>query len=170
LKIITNIQLRAARQVLNIGIIDIAKLLSVSKATISKAELGKTRDFFFKHSARLIDFFQQNNIIFPNEYTIRLISDNSSELFNKQIEILTRFQLRGARCILNFSQQSLANHLDIDKGVISRAELLDNLRKINPNNLNVINHIKNMFLQYGIELTDPYSIFFKKYVDSTSSY
>ena len=163
---ITNIQLRAARQALNIGIRDIAKLLNVSKATISKAELGKTRDFLFKHSARLVDFFQQNNIIFPNEYTIRLMQNESPKIFNKNTEIITRFQLRSARCVLNFSQQNLANKLDIDKGIISRAELLNNFKKINPNSLEVIFNIKNMFLQYGVEFPDPYSIFFKKYVDN----
>ena len=61
MKIITNIQLRAARQVLNTGIRDIAKLLNVSKATISKAELGKTRDFFFKHRV-LTTFLRKCNI------------------------------------------------------------------------------------------------------------
>ena len=60
-QLLTNLQLRAARQVLNIGVRDLAKLLKTSKSTVSKAEQGKTRDFFFKNSAALIDFFKKRD-------------------------------------------------------------------------------------------------------------
>ena len=46
MKTINNIQLRIARQSLNIGVRDMAITLKVSKALISKAELGKTKYFF----------------------------------------------------------------------------------------------------------------------------
>ena len=49
-KYITCTQLRAARNILNLGVRDIGLLLKVSKDTINKAELGKTRDFFHKNS------------------------------------------------------------------------------------------------------------------------
>lgn len=69
-KYITCTQLRAARNILNLGVRDIGLLLKVSKDTINKAELGKTRDFFHKNSAGLIDFLNaiillfQQNIVF----------------------------------------------------------------------------------------------------------
>lgn len=171
MKNITHIQLRAARQSLNLGVRDIAKLLKVSKATISKAELGKTRDFFFKYSASLIDFFQNNNLVFPNEYTIRIAATNDAHylLSDDLTKNITRFQLKTSRCVLNFSQQNLANNIGIDKGIISRAELLDNTKKINPSNPETLLNIKDYFLRQGIEFPDPISIFFKKYIDNRSN-
>lgn len=171
MKTLTYIQLRAARQSLNLGVRDVAKLLKVSKATISKAELGKTRDFFFKHSAPLIDFFYQKNIIFPNEYAIRLVLDDVPQLLNDNLIIsLTRFQLKSARNVLNLSQQNLADNIGVDKGIISRAELLDNSQNINTSNHEVIINIRKYLLKQGIEFPDPYSIFFKKYIDSSLNY
>lgn len=167
---ITYIQLRAARQVLNIGVREIAKLLKVSKATISNAEHNKTRDFFFKHSAALIDFFKKNNIIFPNEYTIRFCPNQQStylpELNIERNKNINRFQLKTARCILNYSQQELAQVAEIDKGIISRSELLENLVNIKTSNKCVEEKLKNVFFDHNIEFINPYSIFFKKYIDS----
>ena len=53
------LQFRAARNALNLGVREVAQLLKVSKATVNKADLGKTRDFFFKHSPALISFFEK---------------------------------------------------------------------------------------------------------------
>ena len=167
---ITHIQLRAARQALNVGIKDIATLLKVSKATISKAELGKTRDFLFKHNAPLISFFEKNNITFPNEYSIRFIPPNSYTKLSPHStqEIMTRFQLKTARCTLYLSQQQLASITKIHKSVISRAELSDNTKLIKPHNTEVICQLKNVFLSRNIEFPDLFSIFFKKYIDNKS--
>lgn len=164
--IITNLQLRAARQVLNIGIRDLEKILKVSKSTISKAEQGKTRDFFYKHSAALIDFFKKNNVTFPNEHTIRfnIRTPKNNEIPLKP-QTITRFQLKAARCVMGLSQKRLAKTIGIDKGILSRAELLDNFQSINPAGKGVTYMIKDMFLKHNIEFPDPYSIFFKKYID-----
>jgi transcriptional regulator with XRE-family HTH domain len=168
---ITYIQLRAARQVLNIGVREVAKLLKVSKATISNAEQNKTRDFFFKHSAALIDFFEKNNIIFPNEYTIRFDSNKQSTHISEVYiqKNINRFQLKAARCILNYSQQKLALTAKIDKGIISRSELLGNLVTIKTSDKKVEERLKNVFYDNNIEFINPYSIFFKKNIDSTSN-
>jgi len=170
MKNISNLQLRSARQVLNFGVRDIASLLKVSKASVSKAELGKTRDFFFKHSAPLLDFFLDKKIIFPNEYTIRLQHDAPDCYSSFESEYITRFQLKGARSIINISQYELAMGIDIDKNVISRAEIIENYKPINPLNTNVIPKLRDAFLAHGIEFPDPFSIFFKKYVDKASNY
>lgn len=163
-KNITYLQLRAARQSLNIGVRELAKLLKVSKGVISKAEQNKTRDFFFKYNAALTDFFQKNNITFPNEYTIRF---HSNDPLNIEEQKITRFQLKAARNILNISQLQLACNIKIDKGVISRAELLDNTSIINPSDQNVILKLYNYFSKCNIEFPDPLCIFFKKYVDNS---
>lgn len=160
-KIINYLQLKAARNTLDLGIREIAKLLRVSKSTVSNAELGKTRDFFFKHSAALCDFFLKNNIHFPNEYSIRYYHTIEIEYS----EHLTRFQLKSARSILNISQLELATLIGIDKGVISRTELTKNFDFINPPNTAVNSKLKNLFQHRNIEFPDPFSIFFKKYID-----
>lgn len=54
---ITALQLKVARNILDLGVRDIAVLLHVSKTTISKVELNKTRDFLLKHNAALVHFF-----------------------------------------------------------------------------------------------------------------
>lgn len=172
MKNISYLQLRAARQVLNIGVREIAKLLRVSKATISNAEHNKTRDFFFKHSAALIDFFKKHNIIFPNEYTIRYcpyegLIDPTEQNLENNITTINRFQLKIARCILNYSQQELAQFARIDKGIISRSELLENFINIKATDQETVERIKNVFLDHNIEFVNPYSIFFKKHIDST---
>jgi len=164
---ITYLQLRSARQALNLGIREIAKLLRVSKATVNKAELGKTRDFFFKHSAALTEFFKNNSITFPSEYMIRFHPEeviSGSSVHNKVI--LTRFQLKGARHIAQLSQSELAQIIGIDKGVISRAESISNEKPINLADESITLKIKNVFLEYYIEFHDPLSIFFKKYIDN----
>lgn len=166
-KIISNLQLRATRQVLNIGLRELSKILKTSKSTISKAELGKTRDFFFKNSAALIEHFEKNQIMFPNEHTIRFTPNvHQHELLGANAESLTRFQLKAARCLLNISQLELAQTIGIDKGIVSRAELLHNDQNINPSDKIVANRIKEVFFEHGIEFPDPFSIFFKKYMDS----
>ena len=169
MKNITNVQLRSARQILNLGVRDIARLLKVSKATISKAELGKTRDFFFKNSAALRDYFEAHKIIFPNEYTIRIIPADTQEALSNDIDYLNRFQLKGSRCLLQLSQQMLACKAGIDRNIISRAELLNNSKKITSSNKEAISQIKLVFNNHNIELPEPYLIFFKKYIDNPSN-
>lgn len=169
-QLLTNLQLRAARQVLNIGVRDLEKLLKVSKSTISKAEHGKTRDFFFKNTPALLDFFEKNKIIFPNEYSIRLDCPIKRMLLsNNECMQLTRFQLKSARCIMNLSQRSFSELVGFDKNILSRADLLDNTQFVSPSDKTIIKKIIEVFAKHGIEFYDPHSIFFKKYVDNYSN-
>ena len=75
--------------------------------------------------------------------------------------------MKAARCILNYSQQKLALTAKIDKGIISRSELLGNLVTIKTSDKKVEERLKNVFYDNNIEFINPYSIFFKKYIDST---
>jgi len=168
-KHITYVQLRAARHVLNLGVRDIAKILKVSKATISKTELGKTRDFLYKHSAALLEFFERHNIFFPNEYFIRYhVNQEIIENIQKYDSGLTRFQLRAARYILNITQNKLAELINIDKGIITRAEQLQNTDFINPQDHLIVLRLKNLFQEHNVEFPDQLSVFYKKYIDNTS--
>lgn len=169
MKKITYIQLRAARQLLGIGVRELGALLKVSKSTISTAEANSTRDFYFKYSAALIDFFETKNITFPTEFSIRY---NPTENLQEQVKDselkLTKFQLRTARYILNISQLELANILGFSRSLISHAELLNNTAFINFSNPENIIKLKVFFLQQNIEFIDPFYIFYKNYVDNGS--
>ena len=171
-KYINYIQLRAARHVLNLGVRDLAKVLKVSKATISKTELGKTRDFLYKHSAALIDFFFIHNITFPNEYCIRYHPTVSVDVLNIVDDnglFISRFQLRAARHILNISQEELAERINIKKTIITTAELLQNNEYVLTNNIPAATCLKTFFKLNNIEFSDKSSIVFKKYVDKFQS-
>lgn len=168
-KYITPIQLRVARNVLNLGVRDIADILKVSKATISKAELGKTRDFFYKHSPALLNFFEQKGIIFPSEYSIRYISNNLEKIDQTE-NSLNRFQLISSRHVMNLSQTKLAKAIGIDKGIISRAEQLLNEEFIKPQDDSIILKLRYFFQQHNIDFVDQLSIFFKKYIDKELNY
>lgn len=162
-KQITSTQLKAARNILNLGIRDIGLLLKVSKDTINKAELGKTRDFFSKHSASLTHFFERNHITFPTEHSIRFHpSENYIHLSYQKNECLTRFQLKASRLILSLNQSELAQAALVTKGVITRLEQLPNEVFVNPKNLLVITRLLSIFQQHNIDFPDPFYVLFKK--------
>ena len=156
------IQLRVARQILNLGVRDIANVLRVSKAIISKAELGKTRDFFHKYSPALLEFFKSHSIIFPNEYCIRYCINEAFKQELQPSNSLTRFQLRAARCIMNLKQYELSKLINIDTGIISRAEQLQNTDYIKPQDKLVTLKLHELFLKHNITFPDPVSIVYKK--------
>lgn len=162
-KYITYLQLRAARSVLNLGVRDIGKILKVSKATISKTELGKTRDFLYKHSAALIDYFLLHNITFPSEYSIRY--HTAQTIIDTEVNKLTRFQLKAARHLLNISQYELAKSININKNIITRAEKFNNELCIKLQDQSTIIDLITFFQKYKIDFPDQLSIFFKKYID-----
>lgn len=160
------IQLRVARQILNFGVRDIAKVLRVSKATISKAELGKTRYFLHKQGPALLDFFKLHNIIFPNEYYIRYCVDNTVKRETQPHNTLTRFQLRAARCIMNLTQHELSKYIHIHEGIIARAERFKNTDYIKPQDNSIILKLRFFFSKHNIIFPDYTSVFYKKYIDN----
>ena len=156
------IQLRVARQILNLGVRDIANVLRVSKAIISKAELGKTRDFLHKYSPALLEFFKSHNVIFPNECCVRYCINETFEKDVQPSNSLTRFQLKAARCIMNLKQYELSKLINIDTGIISRAEQLKNTDYIKPQDKSIILKLHELFLNHNINFPDPVSIVYKK--------
>jgi transcriptional regulator with XRE-family HTH domain len=166
-KLINHYQLKIAKGILNLGVRDIGKLLNVNKSTVSNAELGKTRDFFYKNSAALIDFFTKNNISFPTEYSIRC-NEKVISLKSTDIKNITRFQLKSARLLLSLSQRNLAKEICVTERVIIRFESIANNQFINPKNPLVINRLLDLFKNAGIYFPDETYVFFKEYMDNTT--
>ena len=167
IKYITYHQLKIARGILNLGVRDIALLLKVNKSTVSNAEQGKSRDFFFKNSACLLEFFKKNNIIFPTDYSIRYNQTIVSQPIVSDLKILTRFQLKSARILLSLSQSSLAKQIGVTEGVIIRLELFPNNMYITTKKPLITKKIYELFNFYGIEFHEGLYVFFKKYMDNT---
>ncbi len=171
-KQINHIQLRAARHALNMGTRDIAKMLGVANSTISyheRLKLGEKafNKFMLEHSDQLISFFTENNIIFPDSYSIELkISDDILNALPKTGGQMTRFQLRVARYVLNISQVELSKLSGISEYTINtherkkNSELLYTHKKEEPTELKY----KQWFLSHGIEFVGNFKVIFKEFI------
>ena len=158
-KFITHEQLKIARHISNLSVRDLAKILNVSKATISNVELGKTKTFLYKYSPALINIFNVNKIIFPNEFSIRYMSDTTN-VFN-QCDLLTRFQLKAARHLLSINTRRLAKIIQIGSYELSIAEALENDKYVLENRPQKNKQLKEFFLSKKILFPDALFIFFK---------
>ena len=126
---INNIQLRAARHAVGLGVREIAKLLGVASSTVNNYETKRLGDepterFFKQHSKQLILFFKEkHNIIFPDYCSIEFqASPEVLENLPKEGGELSRFQLRCARCMLNISQNTLSKYTGIGERLLSHKE------------------------------------------------
>ena len=174
IKQINNIQLRAARHALNLSTKDIAELLGVAASTITHHECLKFgitgfNKFIANHSDQLINFFTENDIVFPDNYSIELkVSDDVLNAIPKTGGELTRFQLRVARYILNITQIELSKKIDISKSAINTHECKENTdllyiyKKEEPIELKY----KQWFLSHGIKFFDNFKVEFKNLVES----
>jgi len=157
---LSNIHLRTARHLLNIGVREIGILISASRTTVSKLEnniislsdmkLGTRRNII------LHEFFKKHGICFPNLYTLKLHPKKFAYLNNTS---LTCYQIKSARIILNKTQNELASEAEIGISILRRLE-----NKQSFNNI-AINNLKNIFEEYGILFPDKFSIVFKTLVD-----
>jgi transcriptional regulator with XRE-family HTH domain len=156
------IQLRVARQILNLGVRDIAKVLRVSKDTVNKAELRKSRDFFHKYSPALLEFFKLNGILFPSDHYISYNLDNIDKKEPQPDNTLTRFQLRAARCIMGAKQYEISEFISIDASIISRAERLRNTDYITTRDKSIIPKLKSLFSKHHISFPTSTSVLYRK--------
>ncbi len=168
---INNIQLRAARHAVGLGVREIAKLLGVGPSTVGNHErigVGKkaAENFFKEHSEKLIKFFKdEHNIIFPDYYSIELmVSEEVLKNLPKDGGELTRFQLRCARCMLNISQAALSKCTGIGERLLSQKEVKTNeeLLYMSHSNGEVELVLQKWFFYHGIEFIDRFKIKFKK--------
>ena len=167
-KYINNLQLRAARGVLNLGVRDVGSIIGVSRMTISKLEHNTTTLERIKHGESrnntLIWFFKKMNIVFPDSYTISycsIINENHVNTINE----ITRFQLKAARIIIDEDRIVFSNALGIERGVLEYAESLSNEEYIKPRDSSINQKIKDRFNNYGVNFLNNNSVTFKKLVD-----
>ena len=166
------LQLKIARQALNLGVREIGSLIQTSRTTISKLEnnIIKVRDMRLakKRNAILHEYFRQNNIIFPNEYSVEFSSSYTIAQPPAPIKKLTRFQLKSSRVILQKSQKELAELTKTKLFSIIQAEKLSNESFVKSEKFRDISSLINMFYKNGIKYPNYFSISFKKIVDKVS--
>ncbi len=169
---INNIQLRAARHAVGLGVREIAELLGVASSTASNQEnevYGKKAcdEFMNLHSAKLIDYFKnKHDIVFPNESSIEL--NVSKEVLNnlpKEGGELTRFQLRCARCVLNISQAELSKNTGISLFLLKRKESKKNIEllyRYKPEEKAEVD-LKQWFENHGLVFIEKFTINFENF-------
>ena len=164
---INHIQLRVARNVLNLRVHDLGMLLHVSKTVITKHESNQIsfERFLSKKNRKeiLTSFFLEKNISFPSDNSIQLI--NLSELSgfrDHRLDLLTRFQLKAARIITQQTQESLARSLGVTRWVITSAEQLNNEEFLNLDYATLSKDLKLQFEKRGVNFVNPFCVSFKK--------
>ena len=168
---INNIQLRAARHAVGLGVREIGKLIGVGASTVGNHErVGVSKKaaeaFFVEHSKQLIHFFKEkHNIIFPDYCSIEFqASPEVLENLPKEGGELTRFQLRCARCMLNISQNTLSKYTGIGEKLLAHKELKKNeeLLYMIQSNGEVEQLLQKWFFYHGIKFQNKYCVKFKK--------
>lgn len=153
-------QLRVARSVTGIEVRELALYLGVSRTIISRWEKGSPLECIKTNKVSpksLAFFFKQHNILFPDEYTVKL----KSIINNLESNHLTRFQLRAARASLKLTQEELAKLTDIPKSIINYLETQSNETLLHTTNKEIDDLIlKNFFQNKGLIFPDNYTISF----------
>jgi DNA-binding XRE family transcriptional regulator len=160
--LISTLQLKAGRAVLGIGVREIGSYVGVSGAAISLWENNKGHNNLKitpERNLLLIHFFQNRGIFFPDKKSISLISDSNRYNSNSLI-VLTRFQLKAARAMLNLTQLELANYIGVSRELITRAERLNNADFIRPKETEVVSKIRKWFEEHKIHFIDNLSLSF----------
>ena len=157
---LNNIHLKLARNLLGIGVREIGDLIHTSRTTVSKLENNIINLLDMKLGNRrntiLNEFFKKKGIIFSNAYSLRL---NPSNFPHSSNSILTCYQIKGARIILNKTQADISKEFKIGISIIRRLE------NNQPANNTATVYLKRIFEQNGIKFPDKYSITFKSLVD-----
>jgi DNA-binding XRE family transcriptional regulator len=153
-------QLKAARSTLGIGVRDIGYCLDLSRTTISRIEQQNNLNYINISKLQndlLVKFFEDKGIIFPDEDSLYL--KEKLDTLETRDNNITRFQLRGARAILGFTQYQLAEILNIRKSDLNYLENLNNTSYISatPKKIDE-NKIRDFFKKNEITLQNNYTI------------
>lgn len=125
--IITGFQFRAARRALNLHLEQLHRNTGILKGVLTRLEntIGTFENI--KCSADdaeiLLNYFNQNKLIFPDKNTITLDADIEPKPVENN---LTRFQFIVARTGANLSQRELGKTIGLAHGSLQRFEAIGN--------------------------------------------
>jgi transcriptional regulator with XRE-family HTH domain len=153
-------QLRVARSTLGLGVRDIGAYINLSRSTISKIErmdVHSELNITYEQNTVLLKIFNDKGVLFDV---------NSVSLKNINCSLkgsITRFQLRGGRAILGFSQRELAELIGMKKSDLNYLENLDNTSYISTKKIEINqSKINILFENNGIVFPDDGTILIKK--------
>ncbi len=140
---ITTFQLKGARYALDITTKELGEYIQFSSTTISTLErkgLSEFVDIDRKKINLLVRFFNDKGIHFPDQYSIL-----NNKIQDIEKDVLTRFQIRSSRKILNITQKLLAEKISIEVNILNALERLNNTSIIAKKNLQET----NKFIDYN---------------------
>lgn len=117
-------QLKAARSVTGIEVREIGLYLGISRTIVSRWERQEPHEKIRSNKVqpeRLIFFFQQHKISFPDERSLSLMLDKPVKTKH-----MNRFQLRAARSCLGLTQDELAKEIGVSRSLINYLETQKN--------------------------------------------
>lgn len=159
--ILTGFQLRAARRALNLHLEQLYQNTGVSKITLSRLEntIGNLEDISCsaKDAEILLNYFNQNKLIFPNKKTIVLDVDIEPKPVENN---LIRFQFIVARTVLGLFQRELTIHLNLHPNTFYRFEKKGNTSYI-VSRKKAISVLINFFNTQGIYFPNNSSVSLK---------
>jgi DNA-binding XRE family transcriptional regulator len=151
-------QLRAARSVTGLGVREIGAYCDVSRTTISSLELLKSHKILKLARAKvnaLIFLFEQYNIFFPDEDTVKMKVKQEH-----YIDYLSRFQFRAGRSILQLTQAQVGSFVDASFSRISKIERTKNENCVSIGTEVDISLCRAFFEGQGLIFPEKYTISF----------
>ena len=160
--IITGFQLRAGKKVLNLTLKQLSTNCCVSKVTLGRLinTTNNTNEISCsaQDAEKIITFFYNKKIIFPNKTTITLDQYVAQKELNSN---LTRFQFVAARVALNLSQKNLVKYVELSHTSFQRFEKQNNECYLSSNKLKISDLIL-FFHQNNITFPDNKSVKIEK--------
>ncbi|NDA91178.1 MAG: XRE family transcriptional regulator [Alphaproteobacteria bacterium] len=151
-------QLRVARSVTGIEVREVALYLGISRTIISRWENKPILDYIKTKKVSLESlffFFKQHGIMFPDEHSVRFVS----QLKPYNSIHLTRFQLRASRAALGLTQDELADLTNTSRSIINYLEIQNNETLLNTINKDIDDLVFKKFFQIkGLLFPDSFTI------------
>lgn len=148
--ILTGFQFRAARRSLNLTFTQLHQNTGILRGVLTRLEntIGNLEDIrcSAKDAETLLNYFNQNRLIFPDKNTIVLDVDIEPKLVENN---LTRFQFIVARIALKLTQEELGQSINISKSVISEYDKKPNTEYI-ISRYSYLNNIMKFFEEQGL--------------------
>ena len=158
---LTGFQLRAARAVLNLSGVKLGSFIGVGMSNINTIEANtKNTDYIVtktRNAVLLKRFFEENNIIFSDEYSITL---KTKVILVDPIKLI-RFQFRAGRVALRKTPQEFRELTGLSENVFKHIEKKKNIEYIDIKSGKYSGFLREIFYKNNVYFPDHYSVSLK---------
>ena len=155
---LTGFQLRAARAILNLSGAKLGSAIETGISNINKIEANtKNIDYIAtktQNAVLLKRFFEENNIIFSDEYSIAL---KTKVILADPIKLI-RFQFRAGRVALRKTPQEFRELTGLSKNAFKHIEKKKNTEYIDIKSGKYSTFLRNFFYKNNVYFPDSYSV------------